>query len=150
MSKNTIWYVAQNPLAAMYSLASSNVLDVLCPICSPVSFCLVCFMQASLQTYFSRWVLCLFWCGVLKPLFLHAKVCSMLMLLLHAEVLVVWRNYRTNLVLTWFQNLCLLSMYPTFSIGTMVNRVEAPSLILMMLSLHSWSVSYDLILTSFC
>ena len=53
-------------------------------------------------------------------------------------------------MLTRSQNSNLLSMYPSSSISRVVNRVEAPGSVFILLTLHCWPVRFDLMLTSFC
>ena len=53
-------------------------------------------------------------------------------------------------MLTRSQNSYLLSMYPSSSISRVVNRVEAPGSVFILLTLHCWPVRFDLMLTSFC
>ena len=150
MSKNAIWAAAQNPLAATSNFASSNVLVVLWSNCSPVSFCNVGPVQTSRHIsfrYLAVMFLGLLWRSVMKDPFLHVRACPMLKLLPHAHVLGVQDGGHQYLMLTRSQNSCLLSIYPSSSIGRVIRHVEAPCSVLMLFSLRCWPVSLDLILT---
>ena len=118
-----------------------------------VSFCNIASMQTSWNTSASRLAVMLFsllWLSVRKPPFLQVRACSMIKFLPYAHAYSFWDNGHPYLMLTRSQNFCLLRMYPLFSIGWMVNHVEAPCSVLVPFSLHCWPFSLDLILTSFC
>ena len=89
----------------------------------------------------------LLWRSVMKDPFLHIRACPMLKLLPHAHVLGVQDSGHPYLMLTRSQNSCLLSIYPSSSIGRVIRHVEAPCSVLMLFSLRCWPVSLDLILT---
>ena len=152
MSKNAIWPATQNHLDATSNLASSDVFAALCSNCSPVSFFNVGSMQTSWHTSFSRQVimlLSLLWWSVMNPPSLHVRACSMLKLFPHVHLLGVRDNGQPYLILTRSQNSCLLSMYPSYSIGRVDSHVEAPCSVLISFSLHCCLVSLDFVSFSF-
>ena len=153
MSKNAISPAAQNPLAAMSNLASSDVFAVLCSNCSPVNFCNVGSMQTSWHTSVSRLVvmfLSLLWRSVINPLFLNVRAWLMLKLFPHVHVFGVRDNSHPNLILTRYQNSCLLSIYLSSTIGKKDSCVEAPCSVLISFRLHCWLASLDFMSISFC
>ena len=150
--KNAIWPAAQNPFAATSNLASSDVFAALCSNCSRVSFCNVGSMRTSWHTSFSRLAvmfLSLLRWSVIKPSFLHVRACSMLKFFPHVHVDVRDNGY-PYLILARSQNSCLLSMYPSPSIGKVDGHIEAPCSVLISFSRHCWLLSLDFISISFC
>ena len=153
MSKGAIWPAAQNPLAATSNPVSSDVIVAPCSNCLLFSFCNVGSMGISWRTSFSRLVVVfpsLLWRSVINHPSLHVRACSMLKLFPHVHVLGVRDNSNPYLILTMFQNSCLLSMYPSSSIGKVDSHAEEPYSVLTLFSLHCWLVSFDLISINFC
>ena len=96
-------------------------------------------------------LLCLLWRSAINPpFFLQVRACLMLKLFPHVQVLGVRDNGQPYLILRRSQNSCVLSIYPSSSIGRVDSYVEAPCSLLISFSLHCWLVSLDFISVSFC
>ena len=148
----SVWVEKSYPFAATSNLASFDLFAALCSNCSCVSFCNVGSMRTSWHTSFSRLAvifLSLLRWSVIKPSFLHARACLMLKFFPHVHV-GVRNNGHPYLILTRSQNSCLLSMYPSPSIGKVDSHVEAPCSVLISFSRHCWLLSLDFISISFC
>ena len=134
VKKIDIWPSGQNLCAITSNLASWNVSAVLCSNCLSVSFCNIGSMRILWHSSLNRLVFRFFsllWLNLTKPLFLHVRICSVLKLLPHTYALGVSDNGFPYLLLTRFQNLCLLSMYYSSCIGRVISPVEASYSVLM-------------------